>query len=151
MISYDPDPKEVTIEKGKTNYINPITKEYFIIEDIATKSGSIAKHFSFDIRVSVTSDQFKISSSNLSTYSTSTMYNNSGNYTNPPYGSTYGIEIKQEWGKSKSVSFPINGTQTSTFGSGWNVNKTARVRIYNDGSFDRYGGYIKGSGVINNN
>lgn len=151
VISYDSVPKPIIIEEGKENYINPITKEYFILEDVITRSGTIAKQFSFEIRVAVTSSPFRVDSTRLSVSSVGTMYDNFGNYAQPDMGgNTYGVSLEQGWFQSYDTLFPINGSQTSTFGSGWNTSKDTTVRIYNDGSFDKYTRILKGSGRVYN-
>ena len=156
-ISYDPVPKDIIIQPGKENYINTVTKEYFIIENsssgnrMALRSSS-AKNFSFDIRLSIQSSDFYINSSTLSVYSTSKLYKDAdGRVVNGDYGSTYGITLSQGYFKNRTVSFPINSSQTSTFGSGWNTSKKASVRIFNDGSYNDTNKRLVGNGTVYNN
>ena len=148
LISYDPIPKSIVIPAGKDNYINPITKEYFIVDNGEYRLQGVAKSLSFDIRYSVESENFYVSSSDLTVKSECSYYDNEGRYSSPSFGSTYAIRLDQSFFKHEDVLFPINATQTSTFGSGWKTNKPLTIRIYNDGSFDKYDGYIKGSGQV---
>lgn len=153
-IDYSPVPKKIVLKKGTENYINPITGEYFVTKHNSSRlksSGNIAKEFEFNIHYSIISDPFSISSSTLKVYSTSKLYHASGNLAWPDEGSTYSIMIDQGvFRKRKTVSFPINDSQTSTFGSGWNTDRTATIEISNDGSYDRYNYYLVGSGTVYN-
>lgn len=152
MISYNPIPEPIILEDGFENYINPITNEYFLIENANDRDGTVAKRFTFNIRSSVKSSAFPIKSNTLSVKSTGHYYKNNSSSSSFPVGGgrTYIIELRQGF-KSKTVQFPINGTQNSTFGSGWKKGKDAYVEIINDGSFDRYSGTLKGSGYVYNN
>ena len=95
---------------------------------------------------------FSISSSTLSVWAQSVLYDGEESYSKPAYGSTYTIRLAHEglFGRAKGVSFPINSSQTSTFGSSWNTNKKVYVVVDNDGSFHESRQNLVGNGVVYN-